>query len=204
MTEFELKSIVHDLPAARAAVERAGGRLVFEGLLADRRLDFADRSLRARDEVLRLRTYQAFPAGGGTGPAASLDWKGPSATAGPYKAREELTAAVADADALGTILARVGLSVIQEIDREIAQYELAGAVVRFERYPRLDDLVEVEGEPEAIERAIGASGLPRTGFTAERLLAFVRRYEERTGTRAAISDRELAAGGRPPDNVFGG
>jgi hypothetical protein len=77
------------------------------------------------------------------------------------------------------------------IDREIAQYDLGGAMVRFERYPRMDDLVEVEGTPEQIERAIAALGLPRAGFTSERLPDFVRRYEERTGASAALSDAEL-------------
>ena len=42
-----------------------------------------------------------------------------------------------------------------QIDREIWQYDIGGAVVRFERYPRMDDLVEVEGHPAAIEKALG-------------------------------------------------
>jgi len=81
-----------------------------------------------------------------------------------------------------------------EIEREIAQYELEGAAVRFERYPRLDDLVEVEGTPEQIERAITAIGLPRAGFTSERLPDFVRRFEARTGERAALCQSELSGG----------
>jgi hypothetical protein len=63
--------------------------------------------------------------------------------------------------------------------------------VRFEHYPRLDDLVEVEGTPEQIERAIVALGLPREGFTDERLPDFVRRFEARTGQRAALCESEL-------------
>ena len=65
-------------------------------------------------------------------------------------------------------------------------------MVRFERYPRLDDLVEVEGEPAAIEAAIRVLGLPRAAFTTGRLPDFVREYELRTGVRAALCDRELA------------
>ena len=70
--------------------------------------------------------------------------------------------------------------------------------MRLERYPRMDDLVEVEGSVENIERAIDRTGLPRAGFTSERLPDFVRRFEERTGTRAALSAAELA-GGPPQD-----
>jgi hypothetical protein len=55
----------------------------------------------------------------------------------------------------------------------------------------MDVLVEVEGEPDAIEAAIEALGLPRGTFTNERLPDFVNKFEHRTGVRAAISDREL-------------
>jgi hypothetical protein len=78
-----------------------------------------------------------------------------------------------------------------EIDREIAQYELGSAMIRFETYPRMDVLVEVEGTPEAIEQAIEALGMARGEFTSERLPTFVSRFEKRTGVRAAICDREL-------------
>ena len=56
----------------------------------------------------------------------------------------------------------------------------------------MDLLVEVEGLPEAIERAIESIGLPRAGFTSARLPEFVADYEARTGQRAALSARELA------------
>ena len=78
-----------------------------------------------------------------------------------------------------------------EMDREIAQYELGGATIRFESYPRMDVLVEVEGEPGAIEQSIEALGMSRGEFTSERLPSFVSRFEQRTGVRAAICDREL-------------
>ncbi|MEP6551843.1 MAG: hypothetical protein ABJB95_11710, partial [Gemmatimonadales bacterium] len=76
-------------------------------------------------------------------------------------------------------------------DREIAQYQLGGAAIRFETYPRMDTLVEVEGQPAAIEEAIQVLGLPRGLFTNERLAAFVERFERRTGVTAAISDRPV-------------
>ena len=72
-----------------------------------------------------------------------------------------------DAAALAAILERLGYTVIAEIDRDVAQYAFDDAVVRFERYPRMDALVEVEGPPGAIERAIEALGMPRAGFSAD-------------------------------------
>jgi predicted adenylyl cyclase CyaB len=186
MLEVELKSVVDDLQHRRAAVERAGGRLAWAGRLLDRRWDTADRALAARDHVLRVRVYDD-----GASHRAELDWKGPTAHDDGYKVREELGVHVDEPDLLAQMLTRLGYEVTVEIERTIAQYELFGATVRFERYPRLDDLVEVEGTPPQIERAIAAIGLPREGFTSERLPDFVRRFEARTGERAALCQAEL-------------
>ena len=191
MREVELKAVVDSLEARIAKVERAGGRLTFRGRLEDRRFDTPDHALRMRDEVLRLRVYRDEH-----GARAELNWKGPTRYEDGYKVRDEMGAASPDGDALCHILERLGFVVTREIDRDIVQFELHGATVRFERYPRMDDLVEVEGDPERIERAIDTIGLPRAAFTSARLFEFVRRWEERTGEPAALCDRELA-GERP-------
>jgi predicted adenylyl cyclase CyaB len=187
MLEVELKSVVDDVPRRRAAVEAAGATLVFSGRLEDRRYDTTDRSLTARDHVLRVRTYRDVH-----GERAQLDFKGPTRREQGYKLREEIEAKFEDPNALVTILEQLGYEVTIAIDREILQYTLAGAMVRFEKYPRMDDLVEVEGSPEQIEQAIAALGLPREGFTSERLPDFARRFEARTGTSAALSHAALA------------
>jgi adenylate cyclase class IV len=93
-----------------------------------------------RDFVLRVRTYR----GGGAAPRAHLDWKGPTRIEGGYKVREEVSTPVGDPDAMTGILDRLGYVVIQEIDRDIVQYLIDGVSVRFESYPRMDVLVEVE------------------------------------------------------------
>ena len=194
MIETELKAVVPELAAARQRVESAGGRVTFAGRLEDRRYDRPDLSLAAIDHVLRLRVYRDA---GGNVTGASIDWKGPSSTTGTYKQREELSSDVGgDPEDLARILERLGFVLTMQIDRSIWQYDLEGAAVRFERYPRMDDLVEVEGTPEAIERAIVHLALPRDSFTTERLPDFARRFEARTGRAAALCDAELAGGVR--------
>jgi predicted adenylyl cyclase CyaB len=187
MREVELKAVVDDLPERRRKIEAAGAELSFEGKISDRRYDFASRDLSGRDEVLRTRRYLSAAA-----TRVYLDWKGPTEMKDGYKIREEITVPVEDFDALEKILEKLGLKLTWEIDRDIAQYQLAGATIRFETYPRMDVLVEVEGEPAAIEGAIETLGIARGMFTSERLPDFVGRFEHRTGVRAAISDRELA------------
>ena len=187
MREVELKSVVGDIEAARAAVERAGGKLVFEGALIDLRYaDNAGEMLR-NDHVLRLRVYES-----GETREGHLDWKGPTRNEDGYKVREELSTSAGDPDALAVILANLGYVAVREIERRIVQYSLNGATVRFEDYPRMDVLVEIEGHPEEIERAIEATGLSRSEFNSGRLTDFVARFEARTGQRAALSSRELA------------
>ncbi len=191
MLEVELKSVVDDLARRRAAVEAAGAVLVFSGRLEDRRYDTSDRTLTARDHVLRVRVYRDAHA-----VRAELDFKGPTRREDGYKLREEIEVHVTDPNALVAILDRLGYEVTITIDREIFQYELDGAMIRFEKYPRMDNLVEVEGPPDRIERAIEALGMARDGFLTDRLPDFARRYEERTGTRAALSHAALAGNER--------
>jgi adenylate cyclase class 2 len=187
MLEVELKSVVDDVERRRAAVEAAGANQVFSGRLEDRRYDTADRSLTAADQVLRVRTYRDAH-----GSRTEIDWKGRTRREGGYKLREELETEVSDGDTMVAILDKLGYVVTIAIDREIVQYDLAGTMIRFERYPRMDTLVEVEGTPEQIESAIAVLGMPREGFTSERLLDFAARFETRTGARAALSQASLA------------
>ena len=187
MREVELKGILPHPDAAIAALEAAGATLLFRGRLEDRRYDTPERTLALRDLVLRLRIYRTADRVEG-----HLDWKGPTQYVDGYKVREEETTTLGDPAALAVMLEQLGYVVTREIDREIVQYRVAGAVVRVERYPRLDVLAEVEGEPAAIEAAIRVLGVPRAAFTTGRLPDFVREFEARTGERAALCDRELA------------
>lgn len=181
--ELELKARVDDPAALEAALARAGAELVFRGRMLDRRYDRKGR-LEARDEVLRLRTY--VPAHGQPAHGV-LTWKGPASVRGGYKHREERETRVAEPDEGVAILERLGYRVVMQIDRTIAEYRIAGAAVRIEWYPAMDVLVEVEGEPTAIERAVAATGLPRADFLPEPLAHFVAAYERRTGRPARIA-----------------
>ncbi len=186
MREVEVKAVVDDWDARRDRVVEAGGQLSFAGRLEDRRYDTASHDLASRGEVLRVRVYRADGY-----ERAEIGWKGPTSQEDGYKVREELGASTPDSAAMALILHRLGFVVCQAIDREIAQYDMDGTTIRFERYPRMDDLVEVEGTPAGIEHAVAVLGIPRSEFTAERLPKFVRRFEERTGRRAAICNADL-------------
>lgn len=198
--EVELKARVDDVDAARRNIETAGAILVFEGELLDRVYDTPNRELQAEDQVLRLRMYA-----NAAGVSAHLEWKGRTSRDGGFKVRTELGTGVSDGDATAELLDRLGYAVVRSIDRHVAQYEhtAAGAaglvVIRFETYPRMDDLVEIEGPPEAIERAITTLGIARDRFSADRLTDFVAAYEARTRQRAVVSRSALQAEARKAD-----
>ena len=186
MLETELKAVVPDEAAARTALQHAGAQLVFIGQLVDHRYDTVARALYQRDVVLRVRTQREAAVA-----RAQIDFKGPTSYRDGYKVRDEHSVSVGDAAGLAQILAFLGYVVTREIERDVEVYELHDAIVRFERYPRMDLLVEVEGEPNAIEAAIQSLGIARDGFTTERLGDFVLRFEARTGQRAALCAAEL-------------
>jgi adenylate cyclase class IV len=188
MREVELKAVLDSWRDRSARLERAGARRIFFGRIEDRRFDTPELSLAARDIVLRLRVYRSSQD-----VRAELEYKGATQYDGGYKVREEVGSTVSDPEAVMHMMTGLGYIVTREIDREIEQWEVEGASVRFERYPRMDDLVEVEGTPETIERAIAALGISRSAYTAERLTDFALRYEARTGERAALSDAQLGA-----------
>ncbi|HUQ79979.1 MAG TPA: class IV adenylate cyclase [Gemmatimonadaceae bacterium] len=180
--EVELKSVVDDVDACRRRLDAAGARVTFDGRLEDRRYDLPDRRLSDADQVLRVRSYEES-----SGRRAALDWKGPTRYENGYKVRDEISTAT-DAAPMIAILDRLGYTVVVEICRDVVQYEVGDTTVRFERYARMDTLVEVEGPPEGIERAVEALGMPRSGFTPDRFATFVARFEARTGERAIIGN----------------
>lgn len=186
MLEVEVKAVVDDVAARAARLTVAGAEKIFSGRMRDLRYDTVDRSLAAVDQVLRIRVYESV-----TGNTAHFDWKGATQIDSGLKSREELTTGVTDVAGLTAIVEALGYVVTREIEREVWIYRVGGATVRFERYPRMDDLVEVEGSAAAIESAIAVLGMDRAAFTAERLPDFARRFEERTGQRAALCDAEL-------------
>jgi adenylate cyclase class IV len=192
-TEQELKAVVADPAAVAARLEAVGAARAFRGRMTDRRYDRPDGSLFSRDEVLRLRTFE--PRGAGDA-GAELTWKGPTRRRGGYKEREELQLGVGDAAAAAEVLGRLGYVVIDAIDRGVEYYRLDDVTLRLEWYPRMDVLIEVEGAPEAIERGVAATGLPRSAFCADRLVDFAGRYAERTGRAAAVALAALEAGER--------
>jgi adenylate cyclase class IV len=184
--ELELKAVVRDPARLRQVLLAGGAVLHFEGEMSDRRFDRGG-ELTARDQVLRVRSYRHSSGR----VEAVLGWKGPARISRGYKEREELELPIASHSvAPEALLHALGYEVVHAIDRQVEIYRLDGATLRLEIYPRMDSLLEVEGEPAAIERAIDATGIPRKDFTADPLSEFVLRFQARTGQTPVLARDE--------------
>ncbi|HEV2671932.1 MAG TPA: CYTH domain-containing protein [Gemmatimonadales bacterium] len=181
--ELELKARIDDPEAVRGALIAAGAELTYRGAMLDRRFDRKER-LRSRDEVVRLRVYHPADHSGEWG---VLGWKGPVGKKDGYRHREEWETRVDDPRAALVVLRRLGYKIVVRIDRAVEQYRLGDATLRLEWYPAMDVLLEVEGSPDEIERAIAATGLPRVAFLPESLPYFTDEYEKRTGKIARLA-----------------
>ena len=194
--ELELKAVLSEPEAVRRALAAARAREGFRGLMRDRRFDRGG-ELGRRDEVLRVRLFEAGE-GSPVGGSAVLGWKGPMGVSpNGYKQREEIELETGDAAAATHLIQALGFAEVHAIDRYVEIYQVLGAVIRLEWYPRMDALIEVEGGPEAIEAAIALIGIPRSTFLAAALAQFAAGFEARTNQAAALSEAELA-GGSPP------
>lgn len=191
--EIELKAVVDDPARLRQALEDAGAVLRFHGMMLDRRLD-RDGELTGRDHVLRVRRWVDEEAGYDV---AEAGWKGPTTTSPDgYKQREEIELSVDDGGSALLLLQKLGYGIVESIDRYVEVYDLEDTMIRLEWFPRMDVLVEIEGEPAGIEAAIARLGLPRGSYLADSLALFARRYSERTGRPALLAEEMLQ--GEPP------
>lgn len=185
--------MVPDPRIMRQRLLEAGAHPGFSGLMLDRRFDRGGELL-SRDEVLRLRLYR----GADGAETFQLGWKGPTGiTPEGYKTRRELEHDIGSAELPpDELLKALGFEEIHRIDRYVEYYLLGTAAVRLEWYPRMDVLIEIEGDPAAIETAVRATGLPRSDFCAEALAAFAARYAVRTSRPAVLALTQ--SGGEPP------
>lgn len=187
-SELELKAVIRDVGALRAALDRVGAVRTFRGMMRDRRLDCGGR-LTALDQVLRLRTFEAEA---GTS-RCEVTWKGSTTvTETGYKQREELACDMSDGPAAFAVFQALGYQVVHAIDRFVEVWEQGGVTARLEWYPRMDPLLEIEGAPEGMEHLITALGLDRSECLPDALAEFGARYAVRTGQPAKWAEVDLA------------
>jgi len=115
--------------------------------------DTAALALRGERKLLRLREY---------GEERILTYKGPP-EAGPHKVREEIETRVADAAAMRQMLVRLGYEVVFRYEKYRAEFEMDGGMAVIDETP-VGNFIELEGEPEWIDRCAGAMGFTAADY----------------------------------------
>ena len=173
--EIEIKLRFDSADAARAQLERLGARLRVSRVFEDNILyDRAHDPLTPAGRALRLRR---------AGPLNLLTYKGPVAGEQRYKVRIENETEVANAAATERILAALGFEPVYRYQKFRSVFELEGLEICLDETP-LGCFVELEGQPDAIDRAA-----TRLGFAPE---DYVRESYRELHERAAKARGEVA------------
>lgn len=166
--ETEVKLRVADLRALRKRLSDLGAESLGRVHEYNTLFDTPDRALARRGELVRLRlvTDQAERQ------AATLTFKGPSVAAGPYKVREESEHRVADPELFQQALEALRLQPFFRYEKYRTTFRipgLAGVQVELDETP-IGNFVELEGEPEAIDRAARQLGYSKRDYVTESYL----------------------------------
>ncbi len=148
--ESEIKIPVTDLEAVRANL-RGIGAVMVQPMMRETNLlfDSNDRRLIGAGSLLRIREH---------GSTRLLTFKGPARFEGAVKEREELEIEISNPEVMGKVLDHLGYSAFlrYEKDREIWRFDEASVVLD---HTPMGDFVEVEGQPECLERLAARLGL---------------------------------------------
>jgi adenylate cyclase class 2 len=142
--------------AARRVIEAAGYALIEARTLeADTVFDRVSAELQRAGLLLRLRR---------AGDLALVTYKGP-ASGGPYKSREEIEFNVSDSGTFTQVLDRLGYQPHFRYEKYRTKFAMPGeaGIVSIDETP-IGVFLELEGEPEWIDRTAARIGLSRDAY----------------------------------------
>ncbi len=176
--EIELKFSVTDVEQLRSAAEAFGFRLVTDRTFESNVLyDTADRQLRAKTQILRIRHY---------GKRCTVTHKR-LATGNEddlrYKTRIETESIVEDGEALAEIFAQLGYLPAFRYEKFRTEWEMEGGHLVLDETP-IGTFAELEGPPAWIDRILGQFRIPQEICTTESYGKLFLRWKESTGSAA--------------------
>jgi adenylate cyclase, class 2 len=191
--ETEIKLKISDLPAFHRALKRMGVRLASPGASKVHEenviFDTPQGGLAKHGQLLRIRTETPEARASSKNPPNQrviLTFKQPltkhaaaqtkSASDGPYKVREEIEVAVAEAGNLAKIFEGLGLAGWFRYEKYRTTFRLPaskawakGLLIELDETP-IGTFVELEGPAAAIDRAAGELGFSRRDYVLKNYL----------------------------------
>jgi len=135
--------------------------------------DFADRHLRARGEVLRIRKY-------GSKWTVTHKTKGNS---GKHKSRSETETQIEDGEALAHIFAAIGLAPSFRYEKYRAEWSDGEGHVVLDETP-IGNIAELEGPPGWIDRTAAQLGIKQSEYITQSYAQMFAAWCERTRSKA--------------------
>ena len=186
--EIELKFCVADTEALRSAADGLGFRLVTERTFESNTLyDSADRQLRGRRQILRLRKYGARStvthkrqADGGDGDLR-------------YKTRIETESLVEDGDALAEVFKQLGYDPVFRYEKFRTEWEMEEGHLVLDETP-IGVWAELEGPPAWIDAMLERLCIAPELQSTESYGKLFLRWKAKTGSAAEnLTFTEIAA-----------
>jgi len=156
--EIEAKFKVADFRAVRGRLTGLGAVYLGTDLQTDSYYDTPDGRLLSEDKGLRIRQTRRLrgPSGSKSDIRPLLTYKGPADGHKRAKIRREIQSRVDSHQALGDILAALGLKPTLTIQKKRASYRLGSCLVELDELPLLGRFVEIEAPtPRQIEALRG-------------------------------------------------
>lgn len=167
--ETEIKFRVADVAALNQQLLAAGFQLVTPRSFESNVLyDTPDRSMRARTEILRIRSY----AGRWTVTHKRLPDVGPGEDR--HKHRVETETEVGDGQALAEVFRSLGLTAAFLYEKYRTEWQFEGGHCVIDETP-IGNYAELEGEPEWIDQAAARLGLQQSAYIT---LSYGRLFEQ--------------------------
>ncbi len=176
--ENEIKLAFPSPDTAIRKLLEAGAREVHARAFEDNVVfDLAGRPLMKSERLLRLRSF---------GGAALLTFKGPVPGEHRHKVKVEHETAIADADALRSILVELGFEAVYRYQKYRTTYALGGVEASLDETP-LGTFVELEGPPDDVDRAAAALGARPSEF----IRATYRDLQEKDAAARGVSAGDM-------------
>jgi adenylate cyclase class 2 len=167
--EIEVKIPWTASPAdARRVIEHIGYLQTGERTLeSDTVFDLDTGALRGSDQLIRLRR---------AGARSVVTYKGPS-RGGPYKTREEIEFDVSDPVTFTEVLDRLGYRPRFRYEKYRTKFEASGepGIISIDETP-IGVFLELEGEPEWIDRTAANMGLSRAAYLTRSYASLYQEY----------------------------
>jgi adenylate cyclase class 2 len=186
--EIELKFPVADSGTLRAAALKAGFQLLTERTFERNTLyDTADRQLRERRQILRLRHYgdrwtvtHKRQTDGGEGETLHGT---ASEESSRYKTRIETESTVEDGEALAEIFAQLGYGPVFRYEKFRTEWESGEGHLVLDETP-IGVWAELEGKPEWIDRMLERLGVSSAQCSTESYGKLFLQWKDATGSPA--------------------